>query len=276
VIAKQLTHTPAPARDPGRHGRWAITHSLGRHLAKARVRRAAVVDRADQPHAGLQVWERAGQSARATRQARQALATRPVEPLNGGRVEDALTRGRRACLLGLVGPAVHDAALDLDNAVVVVAFDDLYDQPPSPDTQRLAAAPAGGDVVAACLAGGAHVGAQPIGTDEETPRPCAAAYAQHQASEQGQVALGPHFASEPQPRGDHDRHGHPDDSTLALDPQFIRLHLSEPPRRLDQVRVHGVAVRSSKPKAATMAWRGQPWASSVTTSVTVAAGVRRR
>jgi hypothetical protein len=128
---------------------------------------------------------------------------------------------------------MHNATLDRDDAAVFIAFDHLCDQPLSPDTQRLAAAPTGGDLIAERLASGAHVGAQPIATDEKTSSQRTSAHTRHQASDQGQVTMGAHLAPKPQPRGDHDCHGHPDDSPLHLDPQFIGLNLPEPPRRLN-------------------------------------------
>jgi len=242
VIREQLTNTPASARDPGRHRRGALAHGLSRHLTKTGVGRTKVVDRTDQPHAGLQSPCRAAQSPRVTCQARQALAKRPVEPLDVGCVDDTLTRRGGAGLLDLVGSPVYNTALDLDNAASVVAFDHLGDQQSSPDPQRLATASTRRDLVAERFAGGTHVRTQAIGTDEQTPSPRTAAHALHQASDQEQIAAVAHLAAEPQPCGHLDRHGHPDDGALELDPQFIGLHLPESPRRLDQVLVHSVAV----------------------------------
>jgi hypothetical protein len=82
-------------------------------------------------------------------------------------------------------------------------------------------------------------------------------------------------------------HSHPNNQSLHLDPDFIRLYLSLVPGLLYQVFVYLLAelpdrlcqlctVRSSNPNAATVAWSGQPWARSVTTMTTMSLAVRNR
>jgi hypothetical protein len=97
-----------------------------------------------------------------------------------------------------------------------------------------------------------------------------------------------HLAGQPQPGLDHHRQGHPHDAALGLDAYLIGLDLTQVSRVLHQMLLdrlwpwrparthHAVTVSSSHPKATTMACSGHPWASRVTTRLTVSAEVRRR
>jgi hypothetical protein len=84
------------------------------------------------------------------------------------------------------------------------------------------------------------------------------------------IALLADCPATPQPGPHHHGHGHPDDTALFLDPQLVGLAL---PARASPPRREGTLV---KPKRATMACTGQPWASNVTMRLTVSAAVRRR
>jgi len=168
----------------------------------------------------------------------------PLAPLDVGRVDHALARTRRACLLDLLGVAVPDVPFDRDHPSLPIALDDLCDQQPPPDSQPLAAGPAGRERIPKCFSRGPHVGTQPICTDEDPPDQCAAPDAPHQLSNQREVARLAHLASEPEPRPDYQGHRHPEDLGLNFDAQLVSLNLAQAPGLLDQVFMDSLAVRS--------------------------------
>jgi hypothetical protein len=60
--------------------------------------------------------------------------------------------------------------------------------------------------------------------------------------------------------------------------RMARMEDTKPSGQTNRGRwaAHPATVRSSEPNATAVAWRGHPWASSVTTRRTVSAEVRRR
>ena len=135
---EQLTKTPAMRGNPGSHSRSALDGGLAhrRCYAQTLVRRAKVVDCADQIHPVFQRAALAGQRPPAARQRGQALAEGGVEPFNVGGVEHAGTALRAAAqLFDLRRRAGQNAALDADHPPLHVVLDDLGDMEVSPGAQ---------------------------------------------------------------------------------------------------------------------------------------------
>ena len=163
----------------------------------------------------------------------------------------------------------------------------LGDQDVAPWTKAWLSASARVHGIAKGLANGADVRHQAIGTDQQGATCRTAPHPLDQPPDQGHITLLADRTAQPQARRDHHSQRHPHDAALFLDTEFIGLHLSQVPWLFDQVLVHGLScrperahqsamVRSSNPKAATIACTGQPWASKVTTITTVSAEVRSR
>ena len=135
---EQLTHTPAMRGNPGSHSRCAIDSWLAhrRRYAQTLMRRAKVVDCADQIHPVFQRAALAGERPPAARQRGQALAEGGVEPFNVGGVEHAGTALRAvAQLFDLRRRASQNAALDADHTPLHVVLADLGDMEVFPGAQ---------------------------------------------------------------------------------------------------------------------------------------------
>ena len=115
----------------------------------------------------------------------------------------------------------------------------------------------------------------------------ATAHPLYEPANQGHVTRLTDLTGEPQAGMDHHRQGHPHNAALCLHADLVGLHLSQVRGLLDQILLDGLTllagrahqsatVRSSKPKAATIACTGQPYASNVTTVRPTSAEVRNR
>src|SRR5437660_5147018 len=138
--------------------------------------------------------------------------------------------------------AIDNAALRVDDATTLVAFDHLGDQDVAPGPQPRPPARARAHGIATGLAHRSDVSTQPISTDQQRTGRGAAADALDQPPDQGHVALLADLAAQPQAGLHHHGHGHPDHTALLLDAQLVGLDLSEVPWLLDQILVHGLAL----------------------------------
>jgi len=254
---------------------------------ETRVIRAKVIDRADQGHPVLQRQRVTRERPTTACQGRQALPTRGVEPLDGGGLDAPITLRAASERLHACRRAIANAALGRDHPPSLVALDDLGDQDMAPRTKPWPPARARVHGIAKGLAHGPDGGTQPIGTQQQRTVRGTAADPLDQAPDQRHVALRADFPAPPKSGLHHHRHGHPDDTALFLDAQLIGLDLSQVPRLLDQIRVHGLALtaRTGPPirsgtlvesKRRPIACTGHPWASKVTMRTTVSAAVRSR
>lgn len=107
--------------DPCGHG-WRL---LATCHTQTLVRRAAVVDRTDHVYAMLQRQRAPRQGPPAPRQRGQAFAACRVEPLEVRGVDHPIPLRTAPERLDTRGRAIHDAALDVDNAALGVALADL-------------------------------------------------------------------------------------------------------------------------------------------------------
>ncbi len=138
MAGEQFTDTPTMRGNPGSHSRRTIDGRLAhrRRDTQTLVRRAKVVDCADQVHPVLQRAALAGQRPPAARQRGQALAEGGVEPFNVGGVEHAGTALRAAAqLFDLRRCAGQNAALDAGHTPLHIVLDDLSDIEAFPGAQ---------------------------------------------------------------------------------------------------------------------------------------------
>src|SRR2546421_2970847 len=138
--------------------------------------------------------------------------------------------------------AIDNAALRVDDATTLVAFDHLGDQDVAPGAQPGPSALARLHGVAKGLPNGPDVRHQAIGTDQQGT-PCRTApHALDQPSDQRHVPLLTDLAAQPQAYLDHHGQRHPDNAALFLDAELIGLHLSQVAWLLDQILVYGLAL----------------------------------
>ena len=127
---QQFVHRPAMIRDPRRHGRRRLVY-----MGQTRMRRAKVIDRAHQEHALVQRHGMAGQRPATARQRSEAFPECRVQPLNVRGVDHPTALRATAERLDAGWRALDNAALRVDDATTLVAFDHLGDQDMAPRTQ---------------------------------------------------------------------------------------------------------------------------------------------
>src|SRR4029434_10185299 len=202
----------------------------------------------------------AGQRPATARQRSEAFPECRVQPLNVRGVDHPTALRATAERLDACWRAIDNAALRVDDATTLVAFDHLGDQDMAPRTQPWPSARARLYGVAEGFPNGPDVRHQAIGTDQQgttgrtAPHPC------DQPSDQGQVTLLTDLAAKPYARlYDHGQR-HPHNAALFLDPEFIGLHLSQVAWLLDQILVHGLALtaRAGPPPPAGALVRPKP------------------
>src|SRR5439155_19510092 len=126
----QFPDGPAMIRDASGHGRRRDTS-----VAETRVRCAKVIDRAEQVHAMLQRQCVACERPATARQRCEAFPERRVEPLNGGRVDDAVALRAASQRLHACRCAIYHATLRCDDATTLVALHDFRDEELAPRTE---------------------------------------------------------------------------------------------------------------------------------------------
>ena len=280
---QQLLDSPAMIRDASGHCRCGPATGGG----QTRMRGAKIIDRPDQIHPMLQGQRAARQRPASTRQRGQPSTKRRVEPLDVGRIDDAVALRTLPERLNACRRAIDHASFGLDHTAPLVALDHLGDQDMTPRTQPGPSTRPRVHGITKGLPHGPDVRHQAVGTNQQGT-PCRTApHPLAQTPDEGHVPLLADLAAQPQACPDHHGQGHPHDAALFLHANLIGLHLPEiaglstmyswtacpwRPERAHQ----SATVRSSNPNAATIACTGHPWASKVTTSTTVSAEVRNR
>jgi hypothetical protein len=143
------------------------------------------------------------------------------------------------------------------------------------------------DGIAQGLAHRPHVGTPPIGAAQQRARQGTGASPLAQPSAERHVALLADLSRQLQPWLDQHGPCPPHEAALLLDAALINRYLPQGPRLRHQLRLDGLALAAGarpprcpralvEPKAATIACRGQPCASKVTTMVTTSTEGRNR
>src|SRR5712692_9541371 len=131
VIRQQFSDTPAMIGDASSHCRCGLATGLG----QTRVRCAEVIDRPDQIHALLQGQRAARERPASARHRRQTLTERRVQSLDVRRIDDPVALRAPSECLDACGRAIDNAAVGLDDATTLIAFDHLGDQDIAPGAQ---------------------------------------------------------------------------------------------------------------------------------------------
>ena len=228
-------------RDPSGHRRCGPATGMG----QTRMRCAKIIDRTDQIHPMLQRQRAARQRPTAACQRGQTLTKRRVQPLDVRRVDHAVALRATPERLNACGRAIHDAALDVDDAPLGVALHDLGDADVAPGAQPGTPVGSRPDRIAKGLANRADIGAQAIGTEQQRAMEGTGAHPLDQPPDQRHVALLADLASQPQAGADHHGQRHPHDAPLALDADLVGLHLAQVTRLLDQMLLDGLALAAS-------------------------------
>src|SRR5438270_2563833 len=230
-------HRPAMVGDPCCHGRrrlWGTAQTLMRH--------AKILDRPHHAHPLVQWQGLACQRPAPTRQGSKPFTERRVEPFDVGRVDHPVALRATSARLDACWRGINKAALRVNDATTLGAFDHVGAQDGAPGPQPRPPARARAHGLATGRAHRSDGRTQPISTAQQRTGRGAAADALDQPPDQGQVALLADLAAPPQAGLHHHGHGHPDHTALLLDAQLVGLHLSEVPWWLDQRLLHGLAL----------------------------------
>lgn len=190
------------------------------------MRRAEVVDRSSQVHSFVQRRQSASRASAPPPQTSQSLTKRGVQPLDVGRVEH-LTAGRapqqrqeQACV-ALNKPMKRSA-----HRPACILLDHLGQHQLRPLNQaRACACPA-----LSAPKGPPHgldIRAQAIRDEQQRPKLGARRNKSNQPRDQVAVAARADHPAEPQPGADHQRHRHPHNPLLGLDPDLVGLYLHQ-------------------------------------------------
>src|SRR5215475_5146491 len=213
------------------------------------MRRAKVIDRADQEHALVQRPGVTRQRPTTARQRREAFSECRVQPFDVRGVDHPPALRAASECLHACRRTIHNTAFGLDHPPPLVALDNLGDADMAPRTEPGPSPLARMHGIAKSFPYSPDVGHQAIGTDQEWPLCRTAPDPRDQSPDQGQVTLLTDLAAQPQTRLDHHGQRHPHDATLFLDPEFIGLYLAQVPGLFDQVFVHRLPLtaRASPP-----------------------------
>jgi hypothetical protein len=237
VVLQEFVDGPAMVRDPGGHRRRPL-HPLG--ACEAAMDGTEVVDRPDQVHAVLQRPLLPRQAPGATRQACQAGAERAIEPFDIGRIAHATAGGGPQQLQhGLPMPA-DQAAHHPDGATTVL--DDLDDVEARPGHQAWRTPLPAPLLGAEDAREGRRITGQAIADQQQGRNNGTAPNQLGQPHDQRQIPLRTDGAAQPQARADHERHRHPEDAALRLDPDLVGLHLLQVARLFDELLLEGLCV----------------------------------
>ncbi len=201
---------------------------------------AEVVDSPHQVHPRLQGFTLSGERSRASGQAVKTTAKGSVDSLNEGGVDVAFALcffdHRCDCLLC----SLIDLAPHTDDSIVLFLLDHLPNQQVGPFDQVTTPCFLAWLFLAEDFQNRLRIAHQAIDTEENRParRRGAAFDPTDEILNQLAVSRCTDFSAQPQTGRDLDRHRHPDDRALNLDPQLIGLDLAQWPRLLDQMLVH--------------------------------------
>src|SRR5215813_7771287 len=278
---QELLHRPAMVSDPCCHGRRRL-----RGTAQTLMRHAKIIDRPHQEHPLVQRQGLACQRPATTSQGSKPFTERRVEPFDVRRVDHPVALRATSERLDACRRAIHHAALRVNDATTRVAFDHLGDQDVAPGPQPRPPCPVwtGSRKVSRTAR---MEDTQPSGQTKRGRR-----VAQRRTRSISRRIRGRSRCALTSPPS-HSRVC----TLMAIAIQTIppccltrsasactclRSRGCSPryactawpccPERVHQSAI----VRSSHPNAATIACTGHPWASNVTTRLTVSAAVRRR
>ena len=216
--------------------------------AQALVLRAEVVDRSYQVRARVQARVCPRERARASRQATQTTAERPVESFDVSRIDvaRALRRADEGC--DGCARALIDMPRHTHDTLAFVAFDDLREQQAWPfDQLATPALAAAWQLFTKDALDRRRIALQAVHTEEQRAAQgrSAAFDALDQPRDELAVALWADFRTEPQTGLDTDGHRQPKHSTLRFDAHFVALHLPQILRLFDQVFVDRLAMSAA-------------------------------
>ena len=205
---------------------------------------AKVVDTTNKVHSRFQGLALLGQRSCASGQAVKTTAKGPVDSLNKGGVDIAFTLRLFDHLCdGLLRPLM-DLPPHANDPIVLILLDHLRDQNVAPFDHVTSPWFISRLFLAEDFPDRLWITRQAINAEENRPaeRRGAAFNARDQLLNKFAVSRGADFSAQPQPVLDHDRHAHPDDCALELDPKLIALDLAHWPRLLNQVLMHELRV----------------------------------
>ncbi len=206
--------------------------------------RAEVVDTTNKVHSRLQGLALPGQRSRAPGQAVKTTAKGPVYALNESGVDIAFALRLFDHLRdGLLRPLI-DLPPHADDPIVLILLDHLRDQNVAPFDHPTSPRFISRLFLAEDFPDRLWITRQAINAEENRPaeRRGAAFDARDQLLNKFAVSRGADFSAQPQPVPDHDRHAHPDDRALNLDPKLIALDLAHWPRLLDEMLMSPLRV----------------------------------
>lgn len=186
-----------------------------------------VVDTTDNKHASLQGFGLAGQVAAATGQPSQTLAKSGIEPFDKGGVNLTSPLTGLQQLNHLLGAALNHPP-DNGQMAIKALFDHLDDGDLRPEPQLTATrlTPAR-DRAAKSPMKGVDIASQTIHRQQQRSAQGHTPNLVGQALDQGLIPLPANHSTQPQPGGNHYRHGHPNDPTQNFDFDFIGLYLKQ-------------------------------------------------
>ena len=184
-------------------------------------------DRADQIHSVLERQWAPRQRPPSPCQRCQALAEWGLAPLDVGRVEHAVAVRAVPARLDAGGWAIHEAALEVNDAPRGIPFHDLRHAAVAPATPPRAPLPTCLHGLTTRLANRPYIGAEAVRTTPEGAVCRTAAHPLNEPAHQGQVARSTDLASEPQAGTDHQRQGHPHEVAWRLHAALVGLHMAQ-------------------------------------------------
>lgn len=206
--------------------------------------RAEVIDTTDKVHSRLQGLALLRQRSRAPGQDCKTTAKGPVYALNESGVDrtfalrlfDHLCDGFRRPLIDLTPHAA--------DPIVLIFLDHLRDQYLGPFDHPTSPRFISRLFLAEDFPDRLWITRQAINAEENRPaeRRGASLDPRDQLLNKFAVSRSADFSAQPQAVPDHDRHAHPDDCALELDPKLIALDLANWPRLLDQMLMHGLRM----------------------------------
>lgn len=234
-------------RNAARH-RWCPFEPLvapdQSRQSQAFVLRAEVVDATDKIHPRLQGLTLSGQGPRASGQTVNATAKRSVDSLNEGGVNlpfalRPLDHLRDRFFCSLINLPCH-----ANDAMAFILLDHLRDQNVGPFDEATSSCFLARFFLAKDILDDGRITRQAIGAKENRPAQGrgAAFDARDQIFDQSSIPMLTDFSAQPQTGRDHHRHPHPDDCALKFDPKLITLDLTQWPRPLDQMLMHGLRM----------------------------------
>ena len=241
MIRPQVLHPPAMLRDPAGH-RWCRRAPTA---AQTRVRGTKVIDRTEQIHPVLERPRAPRPCPPSTCQRGQPCTACGVKPLDVRRDEHPGSVCSTPAPLHAYGRAIHEAALDVNDAPLGIALHDRCeaDGTPRPPPGTPVCSPP--DWIATGLANRATRGAQAVGAAQERAVGGTAAHPRHEPAHPRHVARRTDRTAEPHAGTDPHRQSHPHHAARPLHADLVGLHVSQVLGWLDHLRLDGLSRLAS-------------------------------